>query len=981
MSKSKIFVLFFLAVLLASNQLFAQRTCGTMEYMNQLGNTESKVALEKWIKKKQLESPSTGLKSFNANDITVYQIPIVVHVIHNGEAIGAGTNISDAQIQSQIDVLNEDFRKLNADSVNIPAEFKPLYSDIGFEFIMAKRDPSSQATNGITRTQGSKTLWGMTDDVTLKSQSYWPSEDYLNFWIAPLSGNFLGWAQFPQSDVLDGLDPPYNASTDGIVMTYNAFGSIDKDPAANLQSRFNLGRTTTHEIGHFFGLRHIWGDGSCDVDDYVNDTPVADTEYYNCPTMGASTTSCGTQNMFMNYMDFVDDDCMNIFSIGQKDRMIIIMENSPRRLSLTTSPGLLPPNSEDLAITKFISPTIGICNEQLTPVIEVRNVGVLPLTSTNISIFINNSLIANQNFNFNLTTNQSVELTFNSIALNTFGNIEFKAEINAINGLPDNFVETNILTQTSLRAETVSALHEDFSLDNPQWTVRTSEASSALNKQQAVSYSINNNSAVFSYYKTGTSLDAYISPKLALGTTPQVLLFDYAYAYRGLEDELAITISTDCGNTFNEVLFSAKGQQLATSAAIPVAFYPTGAQDWQHAQINLSNYANQEVLFSFSGNSKGGNQIFIDNIKVVDNSYNDIALAGLTSPAINCSQQNEVILWVENKGLNKLTDLSVETVLGSITSTISYPQLNLLPGERIDLVLSTPEFEETAELLVSLPNDDDNLNNSFTQTIIAHTAIVSVPLREKFESTNLPKNWVLSGNSQSPDSRWKLANNRLEFIAANSSAKGLKEQIILPPLDLSNLNSASMHFDFAYAFNGSNEELLRVRATSDCGISYETLFIEGGEELATNFATTPWLPNAASDWKNVYVDLTNFAGNENVQLVIELTSAQGNNAFINNIELYASNIINPLDLIENSITAYPNPSANGLVNISFNLVEQQPAKLLIYNAQGSFIYEVIIDNALNQTFEVATIHLQNGIYFARLIGTQVDISRSFIISQ
>ncbi|MCF6352955.1 MAG: choice-of-anchor J domain-containing protein [Cyclobacteriaceae bacterium] len=981
MLKPKVYIILFVVMLFISKITVAQRTCGTMEYMNQLGNTESKVALENWIKEKQLEPPSTGLKSFNADGVTVYQIPVVVHIIHNGEAIGAGTNISDAQILSQIEVLNEDFRKLNADSVNIPAEFKPFYSDIGFEFVMAKRDPNSQATNGITRTQGSKTVWGMTDDVILKSQSYWPSEDYFNIWIAPLSGGFLGWAQFPQSDQLNGLEPPYNATTDGVVITYNAFGSIDKEPTANLQSRFNLGRTTTHEIAHFFGLRHIWGDGGCGVDDYVDDTPSADTEYYNCPTMGGGTTSCNTQDMYMNFMDYVDDVCMNMFSAGQKDRMVIIMENSPRRLSLTNSPGLLPPNSEDLALIKFISPTIGICNEQLTLIIEVKNVGVLPLTSTNISVFINNSLIANQNFNFNLAASQSAELTFNPITLNAFGNIEFKAEINSINGLPDNFVETNILTQMSLRAETVSTLYENFSSDNPQWTVRTSEESSALDKKQAVSYSINNNSAVFNYYKTETSSDAYISPKLALDATPQVLIFDYAYAYRNLEDELAVTISTDCGNTFNEVLFSAKGAQLATSAAIPVAFYPTGAQDWQHAQINLSSYANQEVLFSFSGNSKGGNQIFIDNIKVVDNSYNDIALAGLTSPAINCSQQNEVILWVENKGLNELTDLSVETILGSITSTINYTQLNLLPGERIDLVLPTPEFEETAELLVSLANDDNNSNNSFTQTIIAPTALMSVPLREKFESTSLPKNWILSGNLQSPNSRWKLANNRLEFIAANSNAKGLKEQIILPPLNLSDLSSASMHFNFAYAFNGSNEELLQIKATKDCGQSFETLFIEGGEDLATNFTTTPWLPNADSDWKNVYINLTDFAGNENVQLVIELTSAQGNNAFIKNIELYASNITNPLNLVENSITAYPNPSTNGLVNISFNLTEQQPAKLLIYNAQGSFIYEKNIENALNQTFEVATAHLQSGIYFARLVGTQIDISRSFIISQ
>ncbi len=981
MRNVKFYIVLIFASLLILFKAKGQRTCGTMQYMNQLGNTESKEVLENWIKKKQLEPLSTGLKFFNADGVTVYQIPVVVHIVHNGEAIGVETNISDAQVLSQIEVLNEDFRKLNADSVNIPAEFKPFYSDIGFEFIMAKRNPNSQATTGITRTQGSKTLWGMADDATLKAQIYWPSEDYLNIWIAPLGGNFLGWAQFPQSDILSGLDPPYNATTDGVVITYDAFGSKAKYPSANLQPRFNLGRTTTHEVGHFFGLRHIWGDGNCGVDDYVSDTPIAIDDYTGCPTLGAPTTSCGSQDMFMNYMDYVDDNCMNLFSIGQKDRMVIVMENSPRRLSLTTSLSLFPPNSEDLAITQFISPTIGICNEPLTPIIEVKNLGVLPLTSTNISLFINNNLIASQDFSFNIVANQSIQLSFNSIILNAFGNIEFKAEINTINDLPDEFVENNILAQTSLRAETVSNLYENFSLDNPQWTVRTSEEASALNKKQAVFYSINNNAAVFNYYKAAASSDAYLSPKLVLGATPQTLVFDYAYAYRNLEDELSVTISTDCGNTFNSVLFLASGQQLATSSAIPVAFYPSGAQDWQHAQINLSSYTNQEVIFSFSGNSKGGNQIFIDNISVVDNSYNDIALLGLTSPATNCTQQNESILWVENKGLNVLANLSVETVLGSITSTISYPQLNLLPGERIDLVLPVPKFEGVAELTVSLVNDDNNSNNSFTQTIISPTTTISVPLREKFDANILPENWVISGNYQSPASRWSLANNRLEFIAANSNAKGLKELIVLPSLNLSNLTSASMHFNFAYAFNGVNEELLQIKATKDCGQSFETIFIEGGEELATNFATTPWLPNAASDWKNIYVDLSDFSGNENVQIVIELVSAKGNNAFITNVELYASNIIDPLNLEENTITAYPNPSTNGMINISFSLNKAQPAKLLIYNAQGMSIYDVNIDIALNQTLEIPTFNLKNGMYFARIVSNNVDISRSFMVSK
>ncbi len=972
-----------LLTVLLNTQVIAQRNCGTVEYMNQLSNSESKKTLENWILKKQLENPTIGLKSFNQGGVTIYQIPVVVHVVHNGEAIGVGSNISTAQILSQIEVLNEDFRKLNADSVNIPPVFKPLYSDIGFEFVMAKRDPSNQATNGITRIQGSQTSWNIdsSSDTELKSHDYWPSEDYLNVWVAPLCCGWLGWAQFPQSDVLTGLDPPYNATTDGVVIIYDAFGSIEKDPSANLQSNFNLGRTATHEIGHFFGLRHIWGDGGCGVDDYVADTPIAENNYAGCPIMGASTTSCSSQDMYMNFMDYVYDECMNIFSTGQKDRMLIIMENSPRRLSLTNSLGLYPPNNEDLALTHFTTPALGICNNEVTPTINVKNFGVTLISQASISLYLNETLVTTQNFGLNLGINQSVELPFSTILLSQYGNLTFKAVINTVNGSTDSFQDNDTLRITSLRAESVSELSEDFTTNNLQWTVRSTENLSALNNENAIFYTINNDAAVFNYYNIETSSDAYISPKLLLGTNAQTLIFDFSYSYRNLEDELSVNISTDCGSTFNNLLFNAKGQQLATSESVPVAFYPSSGQDWKHIQINLSEYINQEVIFSFTGISAGGNRILFDNIKVIDNTYNDIALVGLTSPATNCTELNELIIWIENKGVNSLADLFIETTQGSTTSTISYLQLNLLPGERVSLTLPISAFEGTSEISVSLPNDNNLTNNNFSQTIISPSSTNQIPLREQFESESLTNNWYLPFHSSTPNAGWKLLNNQLELIAENSPIKGLSNLIVLPPLNMLHLSSASMHVNFAYAYDGFNEELLKIKATTDCGETYETLFIEGGEDLATSFTTTPWWPNGSTDWKNIYVNLTSFAGFENVQLVIELISAKGNNAFINSFELYASNIIDPLNLVSNSITAYPNPSSTGTINISFNLKEPQQAKLLIYNTQGRLIYEKHVENALNQTFKIETIHLQSGMYFARLAGSKIDISKSFIINQ
>ena len=221
-----------------------------------------------------------------------------------------------------MDVLNEDFRRMNADASNTPAIFQSVASDIEIEFVLAQRDPEGLATNGITRTDCQRSTWFLADNYTLKTLSNWPSADYLNIWVAALGDGFLGYAQFPVSNI-GGLETASNSAiTDGIVVDYQAFGSVDKYPPADLDSRYNLGRTTTHEVGHYLGLRHIWGDGGCGADDFCADTPRASTDHgglSDCGFPGPNT--CSSDDMFQNYMDFTNDVCMNLFTEDQKTRI------------------------------------------------------------------------------------------------------------------------------------------------------------------------------------------------------------------------------------------------------------------------------------------------------------------------------------------------------------------------------------------------------------------------------------------------------------------------------------------------------------------------------------------------------------------------------------------------------------------------------------------------------------------------------------
>ncbi|WP_245328311.1 GEVED domain-containing protein [Hymenobacter aquaticus] len=250
-------------------------------------------------------------------------IPVVVHVLYSN----TNENISDAQIASQIAVLNEDFRKLNSDVSKTPAAFAGLAADAGLQFVLAKRDPNGNATTGIERKSTTKTTWGTADAMKSTSTgglNAWPASQYLNLWVCNIGGGILGYAQFPGGA----------ASTDGVVIGPNYFGRT-----GYLSAPFNLGRTATHEVGHWLNLRHIWGDANCG-NDLVSDTPTQQTSNSGCPAFPRRTCGNTTNgDMFMNYMDYTDDACMYMFSTGQSSRMGALFASGGSRASLLTSLG------------------------------------------------------------------------------------------------------------------------------------------------------------------------------------------------------------------------------------------------------------------------------------------------------------------------------------------------------------------------------------------------------------------------------------------------------------------------------------------------------------------------------------------------------------------------------------------------------------------------------------------------------------------
>lgn len=306
-------------IVFGNNVSYSQRTCGAMEVLEEQKKEDP--TLE--IRMQQIEEAT---KRFLRNNpyravVGVITIPIVIHVVYEN----ATENISDAQILSQIQILNEDFRRMNSDADNIWSQA----ADAEIEFCLATIDPNGNSTSGITRTLTTVTVFGLNDEVksvTTGGVAAWPAADYLNIWVCDITTGFLGYAQFPGGA----------AATDGVVCDYQYFGNIGTAIAP-----FDLGRTMTHEVGHYLNLIHIWGDGPCNQDDQVSDTPPARTENYTespCTFPGPNT--CNMDNdpdMFQNYMDYSDDVCMNLFTEGQKSRMQAIFDTGGWRESLVTS--------------------------------------------------------------------------------------------------------------------------------------------------------------------------------------------------------------------------------------------------------------------------------------------------------------------------------------------------------------------------------------------------------------------------------------------------------------------------------------------------------------------------------------------------------------------------------------------------------------------------------------------------------------------
>lgn len=578
--------------------VYAQTSkCDTDNKMNEL--LEEKPELKSFFNNYSNELIQYKKKHKRSN--ITYTIPVVFHIVHNGGA----ENISKEQVLNGLEVINNDFKRLNSDSINTRSIFLPIAANCEIEFKLAQKDPLGNCTDGITRNLSPLSV---NANNNVKSVVSWDNNNYLNIWVvqsieSSSGGITAGYAYLPQ--------PNQSAEYDGILIGHNYVGDIGTSTSsAN-------GRTLTHEVGHYLGLRHTFQDG-CDINgDNCSDTPPVQTANYSC-NYNANSCSSDSPNLpdqIENYMDYTDDACQNMFTLDQKDIMHYSLSNPFLRANLVSGSNL---NSTGVNINPAL-----VCS----PIAEFnadRQI-ICDGESLTFSDGSYNGTPTSWSWSFpggTPTTSTNEEPT---VFYNSPGIYEVTLTTSNITG------SDNITKQNFIIVKPSSAIVNNYHLENfentqasdIEWTVvnnnysDTWEITSSSSYSGTKSYFINN----FGMQKGETH--ELVSPTIDLsGTNYPQLTFKYAFTNRNVDnnDILRIYVSYNCGLSWSQRAYF-EGDDLTTinNPSPAFQFFPQENSEWKETLVNLASFASfDNILVKFHFTTGGGNNLFIDDFIISD---------------------------------------------------------------------------------------------------------------------------------------------------------------------------------------------------------------------------------------------------------------------------------------------------------------------------------------------------------------------------
>jgi PKD repeat protein len=567
-------------------------------------------------------------------------IPVVVHVIH----FGGTENISDAQIQSQITILNEDFRKIggsNGDGNGVDTEI---------EFCLAKKDPNGKCTNGIVRVNSTLSNHMTYQRTQLSQLSFWDNTRYLNIYIVKTingSTGALGYASFPNGP----------ANEDGVVIRHNYFGNTGTASVAG-------GRTATHEVGHWLGLYHTF-QGGCGVDtcldgDYVCDTPPAANPNFGCT---ASTNSCSNDfpdvpDQIANYMDYSNDNCKSMFSSGQSTRMqatlTAVRNDIWQQWNLDSTgcdSGFV--NGPCGPVADFVTLTPNICvgnsvvfndkslNDPLTR--QWYFTGGTPATST----------AASPSVTYSVTGTYTVKIVVsNAQGADSLEWTNYIVVTNPPVGLPLPYSEN---------FETATFPANGITVDNPDGGITWERDTIAIQYSGLASAKINN--LINTNYGQA---DALILPGLDFTSYTGTPYLTYRWAYArsdaNYSDEMFVLVSKDCGSTWTQVYYRT-GTNLVTGPTQITPYIPDSNTVWKAANINLNTYATfQNVIIKIVNVTDGGNNLYVDNINIGSIALGVEGMDELSGVNVfpNPANENVTVTFEKNNLGGEITLLSVD---------------------------------------------------------------------------------------------------------------------------------------------------------------------------------------------------------------------------------------------------------------------------------------------------------------------------------
>jgi hypothetical protein len=693
----------------ANNIVFGQQCGTTIQSIDEMdlympgykiGAQKALGNADKYIQKILL---NPNIAQRQGNDTII--IPIVVHVIYNNSI----QNVSDANIIKQIEVLNKDFARLNSDTTKTPSSFRNLAKGLPIKFCLAQRDPQGNSTTGINRVQTTKLVWeyenpSTSNDFKFSNKgglSAWDRDNYLNIWIVNLDDNYnngrlLGFAQFPGGP----------SSTDGVALDYNEVGA--------------LGRTATHEVGHWLGLIHIWGDkDDCIQDDGIDDTPKQAGNSQNGCRTHPYNDGCSSAIMFMNYMDYSSDVCMNMFSKGQCDRMLGVLNTS--RKGLKSSIGCLPANlpAVDANLIELIEPGERICSNVNSNAV-VRNFGSQTISTIRFKIKIGSiEQLFDWSGSISSLGKADIDLPSIDISSLTDGFYDYTLEIQLVNGITDSEILNNIRlvsvekkvasTTTPFFEGFESAFNGSIRINNPDKS-KTWERTSKARKTPG-SYSIYMN---YFDYTNNEEIDEFLLPPVNTSNLiNSSITFDVAYALystTGFSDTLEVYVQAGCDAPWQRV-YKKFNPNLQTAPNTSFEFKPSQTQ-WRRDSILLDTYKSDNLTVKFVGKCDNENNLYIDNISIKGATSTGINLDLLNTSDFqifpnptkgnyfvyfNADKSQEVLISVRDVTGKLLMEKSVSVNMGN--NNIEMPSKQL-PTGNIFITLTNGTQTGTRKLMV-----------------------------------------------------------------------------------------------------------------------------------------------------------------------------------------------------------------------------------------------------------------------------------------